>query len=69
MIADAHAMGLDFHFEGSVLPGVERFFRSLGGELRPFYRMLKFPLPRAYLVWHGYHYWTRHRRRPWVWHD
>ena len=48
MIDDAHAMGLDFDFEGSVLPGVERFFRSLGGQLRPLYRVLKFPSPIAY---------------------
>jgi hypothetical protein len=69
MIEAAHRMGLDFDFEGSVLPGVERFFRSLGGELLPLYRVLKFPSPLAYLIWHGYGYWTKHRPRQWVWHD
>lgn len=69
MIADAHAMNLNFDFEGSILPGVERFFRSFGGELQPAYRVMKFPSPITYLVWHCYRYWVRHRRRDWVWHD
>jgi hypothetical protein len=69
MIETAHEMGLDFDFEGSILPGVERFFRSFGGELQPVYRMMKFPSPIAYLIWHGHRYWRGHRRREWVWHD
>lgn len=68
MIRDAHQAGLDFDFEGSVLPGVEPFFRSLGGELRPLYRLVKIPCLRSYLIWSGYRYWTGHRRRPWVSH-
>jgi hypothetical protein len=68
MIEAAHARGLDFDFEGSVLPGVEAFFRSFGGQLRPFYRVTKFPSPAAYLVWCAHHYWTVHRR-PWVDHS
>jgi hypothetical protein len=69
MIEAAHARGLDFDFEGSTLPGVERFFRSFGGELRPLHRVLKFPSLLAYLTWHAYHYWTGHRRRRWVLYD
>ncbi len=69
MIADAHGMGLDFDFEGSILPGVERFFRSLGGQLQPLYRVVKFPSPMAYSIWHAYRYWTKHRRRQWTWYD
>jgi hypothetical protein len=69
MIEDAHAMSLDFDFEGSVLPGVERYFRSFGAELRPVYRVLKLVSPWAFFVWHGYRYWTKHRRREWVWYD
>jgi hypothetical protein len=69
MIHDAHQLGLDFDFEGSVLPGVERFFRELGGELRPTHRVIKIPALAPSLIWHAYRYWTRHRNRPWVWHD
>jgi hypothetical protein len=69
MIRDAHAMGLDFDFEGSVLPGVERFMRRFGGDLRASYRVVKFPSLVSYLVWQGYRYWKGHRRRSWVWHD
>jgi hypothetical protein len=68
MIRDAHQMGLNYDFEGSVLPGVEYFMRSFGGELHPLYRVVKFPSPLSYLVWHGYRYLTKHRRR-WVWYD
>jgi hypothetical protein len=69
MICDAHEQGLDFDFEGSVLPGVERFFRSFGGELRPRYRLVKLPSLPAYLMWVGHRYWTRHRHRTWIWHE
>lgn len=30
-----------FDFEGSVMPGVEQFFRSFGGQMRPYYRVYK----------------------------
>ena len=53
MISDAHEMGLDFDFEGSVLPGVDRFFRGWGGELRTMIRVLKVPSPLTYMVWKG----------------
>jgi hypothetical protein len=75
MIEDAHGMGLDFDF-GSIgcgavrssrpKPGVEGFFRSLGGELRASYRPVKLPSLRADLIWQGYRYLTGHRRRRWV---
>gem|GEM_PF-1735295 len=68
MIADAHQMGLDFDFAGTVLPGVEGFFRSFGAQLRPSYRLVKFPSPMACLIWQGYRYFSRHRK-PWVWYD
>jgi len=69
MIEDAHAMGLDFDFEGSILPGVEGFFRSLGGELRPVFRVVKFPSPLLCVGWQVYRYFTRHGRREWVWYE
>jgi hypothetical protein len=68
MIEDAHQMGLDFDFGGTVRPGVDGFFRSFGAELRPSYRLLKFPSPMACLIWQGYRYSSRHRM-PWVWYD
>lgn len=41
----AHKKGLEFNFEGSMIPGVERFFRSFGGELTPVFTIerKKFP--------------------------
>ncbi len=36
LIRDALDRGLGFDFEGSMLPGVEHFFRSFGGELTPY---------------------------------
>jgi hypothetical protein len=69
MVEDAHRQGLDFDFEGSILPGVERFFRSFGGQLRPCYRLVKLRSLPAYLIWAGHRYWSGHRRKPWVWHD
>lgn len=68
MIADAHGRGLNFDFEGSVQPGVERFMRSFGGELRPMCRVLKIRAPHTYLAWQIHRYLTRHRK-PWVWVD
>jgi len=75
MIEDAHQMGLDFDFGGFASsaarsskpkPGVEGFFRSLGGELRSSYRPVKFPSLRADLIWQAHRYLTGHRRRRWV---
>lgn len=68
MIRDAHGRGLDFDFEGSALPGVERFMRSFGGELRPMIRAVKIPSPIAFLVWQSHRFLTRHRRA-WLWVD
>jgi hypothetical protein len=68
MIRDAHQMGLDFDFEGSALPGVERFMRSFGGELQPMCRVIKIRSPLAWIMWQTYRYFTQHRRS-WVWHD
>jgi hypothetical protein len=39
MIDDARAEGRDFDFEGSLLIGVERFFRGFGAELVPLVRV------------------------------
>ena len=56
MIHEAHALGLDFDFEGSSLPGVERFFRGWGGELRQGMRYLRIPALHAYLIWQMHRY-------------
>lgn len=43
-IEEARTGGLSvFDFEGSMIPGVERFFRSFGGEIHPFYQITKAP--------------------------
>ena len=68
MITESHGRGLDFDFEGSVLPGVERFMRSFGGELRPMFRAVKIRSPLTYALWYTHRYFTQHRR-PWVWVD
>src|SRR5262249_11872295 len=68
MIRDAHGRGLDFDFEGSALPGVERFMRSFGGELRPMARVVKICSPVTFAVWQTHRYLTRHRK-PWIWVD
>lgn len=39
-----------FDFEGSMLPGVERFFRSFGGELRPYYMVSRAKWPLNWLL-------------------
>lgn len=44
MIDDALSAGRDFDFEGSLLVGVERFFRGFGGDLVPLVRI--YPTPR-----------------------
>lgn len=41
MIDDAFNKKLIFNFEGSVLPGVEKYFRSFGGKLIKFYRIIR----------------------------
>ncbi|QEN05681.1 GNAT family N-acetyltransferase [Thiospirochaeta perfilievii] len=33
--------GLEFDFEGSMVPGIEKFFRSFGGERVPYYQVWK----------------------------
>ena len=66
MIREAHGRGLDFDFEGSSLPGVERFMRSFGGELRPMIRVVKIRSPITYALWHTHRFFKQHRR-PWVW--
>jgi hypothetical protein len=57
MIRDAHSRGLIFDFEGSVLQGVEQFFRGWGGRRIVRYRVLKIPSLLAYMLW------TAHRFR------
>ena len=49
-IQDAVEAGRDFDFEGSMLPGVEKFFRSFGGQQVPYHRISKInnPLLRLY---------------------
>ena len=66
MICDALEMGLDFDFEGSILRGVETFFRQWGGELRPNYRVIKIPSVIAFAGIKAYWYFKFHRRRCWV---
>ncbi|MFN4080784.1 MAG: GNAT family N-acetyltransferase [Saprospiraceae bacterium] len=39
VIQQCAAEGLSLDFEGSMLPGVERFFRKFGGALRPYHRV------------------------------
>lgn len=69
MMSEAARLGLDFDFEGSSLPGVERFIRSFGGRLEPLHRVVKVPSSLAALIWFGHRYLTRHRKQGWVWHD
>lgn len=67
MITDAHEMGLDFDFEGSSLPGVERFFRGWGGQLLQGTRFVKIPSFHTYVLWTAADYVKRGRhRREWV---
>lgn len=65
MILDSHARGITFDFEGSVLPGVEHFFRGWGGRCVPKYRVIKISRWWTYVGWCLYHYRLRHRRRTW----
>lgn len=64
MVTDALEMGLDFDFEGSTVPGVERFFRGWGGELHPCYMVYKIPSAFAYILWNVHRYLDLHRK-PW----
>ncbi len=68
-IRDSHDMNLDYDFEGSMLPGVEGHYRRWGGELCPIMGVWKFSSPIAYGLWYAHRYWTRHRKRSWVWYD
>ena len=62
MINDSLARGLDFDFEGSMLHGVERFFRAWGGLPRPTYRFIKIGSPAAFACWQTYRFFNLHRR-------
>jgi len=44
-IKDAVGKGKDFDFEGSMLPGVEKFFRSFGGKQEAFHEVKKINSP------------------------
>jgi len=65
MIRHTHRQGLTFDFEGSVLPGVERFFRGWGGRCVPKYRVVKIRRIWSYAGWVAGQYWSRHRRKRW----
>ncbi len=65
MVQDTHEKGLTFDFEGSTVPGVERFFRGWGGRCVPKYRVVKIRRPWTYAGWHLHRYWTRHRKSKW----
>ena len=65
MIRSAHERGLTFDFEGSVVPGVEHFFRGWGGRLVVKFRAIKIIRPWTYAGWFLYRYWTRHRKTAW----
>ncbi len=62
MIDDALGRGLAFDFEGSVLPGVERYFREWGGQQQPTYRFIKIRSPAAFALWQAYRFLQVHRR-------
>lgn len=50
----AHSGIKVFDFEGSMLPGVERFFRSFGGDLVPYYVVSRAKWPFNWLLrWRG----------------
>jgi hypothetical protein len=65
MIHDTHARGLTFDFEGSVLPGVEHFFRGWGGRRVQKTRVVKITRPWAYAAWSLHRYLSGHRSRRW----
>jgi hypothetical protein len=41
-IKDSMTEGRSFDFEGSMIEGIDRFFRSFGGEQVPYFKLLKF---------------------------
>ncbi|MCZ2393807.1 MAG: aminoacyltransferase [Chitinophagales bacterium] len=47
----AHQKSLTFNFEGSMLKGVERFFRSFGGQLSPVYSLKRIKFPFNFIDW------------------
>jgi lipid II:glycine glycyltransferase (peptidoglycan interpeptide bridge formation enzyme) len=50
-IEKAKALGCAvFDFEGSMLPGVEKFFRGFGGNMHPFFTFNKASLPAEFLL-------------------
>jgi hypothetical protein len=51
MIEDAVGRGLGFDFEGSMLPGVEPFFRGWGGEIRHNLRQMRFSSSVLTALW------------------
>lgn len=51
VIADALERGSDFNFEGSVLKGVEHFFRGWGGEPVPVLRVIRARSAAMRLAW------------------
>lgn len=63
MIQDSHRQGLTFDFEGSVLPGVEPYFRGWGGKCVPKCRAVKIPNFCAHAIWSLHRYWKGHRKR------
>jgi len=65
MIQDAHNRNLTFDFEGSVLPGVEPYFRRWGGKCVPKYRVIKIGTCWTYAAWALHRYLTRHRTKKW----
>jgi len=50
-IADALERGLDFNFEGSILRGVEHFFRGWGGDPVPVLRVIRARSVAMRLAW------------------
>jgi hypothetical protein len=63
MIQDVHRQGLTFDFEGSVLPGVEPYFRGWGGKCVPKCRAVKIPNFCAHAIWSLHRYWKGHRKQ------
>ena len=45
--------GKIFDFEGSMLPGVEKFFRGFGGEQQPFFQVSKTTMTRMMMMKNG----------------
>ncbi|MGH7855872.1 MAG: GNAT family N-acetyltransferase, partial [Candidatus Binatia bacterium] len=62
MIDDTLQRGLSFDFEGSVLPGVEPFFRGFGGEIRYNVRQVRISSVLVYVIWAASRYRNARRR-------